>query len=160
MEIACCVVTSAFHAYVFQGKTVKFFYWRFRHPILFPHSLIACWYMSVWSRLITRGLFCHQIMWVMCLSVIKGTSELWVSSAQRPETSMILILNYRKWPEPIAHLENSSVKTRTFPDTWKTAVISPVFTSGEPDLTCNYRPVVISPSVSKLLEKLQQSNSW
>uniref|UniRef100_A0A3Q3MI54 Reverse transcriptase domain-containing protein n=1 Tax=Labrus bergylta TaxID=56723 RepID=A0A3Q3MI54_9LABR len=56
--------------------------------------------------------------------------------------------------KPITHLVNMSIQTKTFPESWKKAIISPIYKSGEPDLTCNYRPIAILPVVSKILEKV------
>ncbi len=55
---------------------------------------------------------------------------------------------------PIAHLVNLSIKTGEFPQNFKTAVVTPVFKSGETDEVCNYRPISIVPVISKVLEKL------
>lgn len=56
--------------------------------------------------------------------------------------------------EPITYLINLSVKTKTFPESWKTATITPVYKSGDKDIASNYRPIAILPVVSKVLEKI------
>lgn len=49
------------------------------------------------------------------------------------------------------YLVNISIKTGEFP---QTAVVTPVFKSGEIGEVCNYRPISITPVISKVLEKL------
>uniref|UniRef100_A0A8C6PUA8 Reverse transcriptase domain-containing protein n=1 Tax=Nothobranchius furzeri TaxID=105023 RepID=A0A8C6PUA8_NOTFU len=56
--------------------------------------------------------------------------------------------------EPITYLVNLSIQTKSFPESWKTAIIAPVYKSGEKDLASNYRPIAILPIVSKILEKI------
>ena len=53
---------------------------------------------------------------------------------------------------PITYLVNLSIRTSTFPESWKTAIIAPIYKSG--DLASNYRPIAILPVVSKVLEKI------
>ncbi len=55
---------------------------------------------------------------------------------------------------PIAHLVNLSIKTGEFPQNFKTAVVTPIFKSGDTDEVCNYIPISIVPVISKVLEKL------
>ena len=54
---------------------------------------------------------------------------------------------------PLASIINLSLNTHTVPTLWKSAKISPVFKSGNPDLVENYRPISILPILSKLLEQ-------
>ena len=54
---------------------------------------------------------------------------------------------------PLASIINLSLNTHTVPTLWKSAKISPVFKSGNPDLVENYRPISILPILSKLLER-------
>jgi len=56
--------------------------------------------------------------------------------------------------DPITHLVNLSIQTNTFPQSWKIAVITPIYKSGDKDKACNYRPISILPVVSKVLEKI------
>ena len=56
--------------------------------------------------------------------------------------------------EPITYLVNLSIQTNRFPKSWKTAIITPVYKSGERDVAGNYRPIAILPLVSKVLEKI------
>jgi len=56
--------------------------------------------------------------------------------------------------EPITYLINLSIQTKTFPESWKTAIITPIYKTGDKDLASNYRPIAILPVVSKVLEKI------
>lgn len=50
--------------------------------------------------------------------------------------------------KPVSYLVNLSIKTSEFPEHFKTAVVTPIFKSGETEEASNYRPI------SKVLEKL------
>lgn len=56
--------------------------------------------------------------------------------------------------DSITYLVNLSIQTNTFPQSWKIAVITPIYKSGDKDQACNYRPISILPVVSKVLEKI------
>ncbi len=43
--------------------------------------------------------------------------------------------------------------TGVFPESWKHALVIPLFKYGDPDVVSNYRPISILPIVSKILEK-------
>ena len=55
---------------------------------------------------------------------------------------------------PLAHLFNCLFKLGIFPDCLKIAKVLPVYKSGEKSELCNYRPISILSSISKVLEKL------
>lgn len=55
---------------------------------------------------------------------------------------------------PITYLINKSIEESFFPTAFKTAVITPVFKSGDKYEVCNYRPISILPVVSKIAEKV------
>ncbi len=55
---------------------------------------------------------------------------------------------------PITHLVNLSIKQCYFPSAWKSAVIAPIFKTGDPANVTNYRPISILPVVSKVIEKV------
>lgn len=54
----------------------------------------------------------------------------------------------------ITYICNLSFKTGTFPRHFKTALIHPIFKSGDRDSVNNYRPISVLPAMSKILEKL------
>uniref|UniRef100_A0A3B3CCL8 Reverse transcriptase domain-containing protein n=1 Tax=Oryzias melastigma TaxID=30732 RepID=A0A3B3CCL8_ORYME len=55
---------------------------------------------------------------------------------------------------PIVYITNKSIEENTFPTAFKTAVITPLFKSGDKRSLCNYRPISILPAVSKVVEKV------
>ena len=54
----------------------------------------------------------------------------------------------------LLHLFNVCLRTGVFPSILKIAVIRPVYKSGDPKETNNYRPISMLPFISKILEKL------
>ena len=54
----------------------------------------------------------------------------------------------------LTYLFNKSLSVGDFPLRWKQAKIIPLHKSGDKTLPCNYRPIAILPSVSKILEKI------
>ena len=64
--------------------------------------------------------------------------------------------------KPIAHVTNLSIKNSNFTDSWKTAKIIPLYKGKG---TCrqspgNYIPVAMLPSISKIVEKVVQSQIY
>lgn len=56
---------------------------------------------------------------------------------------------------PVLHyLFNLSLSTGKFPTLWKFSYIFPIFKSGDPSLTANYRPVAILSEPSKVFESI------
>lgn len=55
--------------------------------------------------------------------------------------------------QPLAFILNLSLKTGKFITDWKHAKVLPLFKSGSPTETNNYRPISILPILSKLLER-------
>ncbi len=55
---------------------------------------------------------------------------------------------------PLAHIFSCSITTGKFPLKLKTARVIPIFKSGDPNLTDNYRPISLLSSLSKILEKV------
>ena len=53
-------------------------------------------------------------------------------------------------------LFNDSVRTGDFPDIFKSAVVTPIYKSGIKSNVCNYRPISILPTLSKVFEKLMK----
>lgn len=54
---------------------------------------------------------------------------------------------------PITQTINLSVLQGIFPSMWKTAIVSPIFKSGDPQDITNYSPISILPVISKVAEK-------
>lgn len=69
-------------------------------------------------------------------------------------SARILKLNCDTLLEPIAFLCNLSFSTGVFPTLFKSAVVCPIFKSGERDKPTNYRPIALLPILSKIIEKL------
>ena len=54
----------------------------------------------------------------------------------------------------ITDLFNFSIQTNTFPDDWKIAKVSPIFKTGERNDPNNYRPISVTPTISRIFEKI------
>ena len=54
----------------------------------------------------------------------------------------------------LALIFNLSIQTGVFPDSWKTAMVTPIFKDGEKAIKSNYRSISVLPVISKLFEKL------
>ena len=54
----------------------------------------------------------------------------------------------------LALIFNFSIETGVFPDSWKTARVTPIYKDGEKAIKSNYRPISVLPVISKLFEKL------
>ena len=55
---------------------------------------------------------------------------------------------------PLQHLSSMSLKNASIPSEWKIHKITPIFKSSEKPSVCNYRPISLLSSVSKVLERL------
>ena len=55
---------------------------------------------------------------------------------------------------PLSHVFNLSFVNGQFPTKMKLAEVIPIYKSGDPELTNNYRPISLLPTFSKLLERL------
>ena len=53
----------------------------------------------------------------------------------------------------IIKISNLSMTKNQFPNDWRTAAVTPLFKKGSTDDPGNYRPISISPILSKLLER-------
>jgi hypothetical protein len=54
--------------------------------------------------------------------------------------------------EPLTFLFNLSLKSGVFPSRWKFSKITPIFKSGDINITCNYRPIALLSVFSKIFE--------
>ncbi|XP_061607052.1 small fragment nuclease isoform X1 [Phyllopteryx taeniolatus] len=68
------------------------------------------------------------------------------------DTSMLKDLGSTLAP-PIASIINLSISSGHFPKAWKSAIVTPVFKSGDSTSLNNYRPRSILPAISKVAEK-------
>lgn len=55
---------------------------------------------------------------------------------------------------PIAYITNLAFSTGIFPHAFKTALIKPIYKSGDKDSVSNFRPISILPTMSKIVERL------
>ena len=56
--------------------------------------------------------------------------------------------------QPISEIINKSLQTGKIPKAWKLAKIVPIYKSKQKNLMCNYRPISLLPTLSKVLEKV------
>ena len=56
--------------------------------------------------------------------------------------------------QPISEIINKSLQTGKIPKAWKLAKIIPIYKSKQKNLMCNYRPISLLPTLSKVLEKV------
>ena len=54
----------------------------------------------------------------------------------------------------LSDLLNFSVGTKTYPDDFKVAKVTPIFKTGDEDDVNNYRPISIIPTIARVYEKL------
>ena len=54
---------------------------------------------------------------------------------------------------PLMNLINKSIREGIFPDVLKFAKVVPIFKGGDVQSVCNYRPIAILPTISKIFEK-------
>ena len=56
--------------------------------------------------------------------------------------------------EPLCILYNRSLSEGVFPESWKKAIVTPIFKKGDKSLPSNYRPVSLLSSCGKILERI------
>ena len=54
----------------------------------------------------------------------------------------------------LLHIINTSIATRVFPDSWKTAIVTPIHKAGDRSVVNNFRPISILSVLSKITEKV------
>lgn len=65
-----------------------------------------------------------------------------------------LVKKYKEYLiKPLSHLVNVVFSTGIFPEIFKTATIIPLYKQGDKKSTNNYRPIALTSTISKLLEK-------
>ena len=55
---------------------------------------------------------------------------------------------------PLSNLFNHSMSNGIFPNVWKEANVSPLFKKDDPSSVSNYRPISLSNTIGKVMEKL------
>lgn len=68
-------------------------------------------------------------------------------------SAKIIKYNYQNMLIPLKHLANLIFGTGIYPDILKTATVIPIFKQGDKKQTNNYRPITLTSTVSKLIEK-------
>jgi len=56
--------------------------------------------------------------------------------------------------KPVTKLFNQSIKVGRVPEDWKLAMVTPIHKGGNKSDICNYRPVSLTPVLSKVMEKI------
>ena len=56
--------------------------------------------------------------------------------------------------KPLCKLFNKSLRDCVFPDSWKSAIVMPLFKKGDSHLVSNYRPISLLSCVAKLMERV------
>ena len=92
-----------------------------------------------------RGVSVHRVVKEINVSKSSGLTN--ISSFIIKEVLSLII------PE-ITFMYNRSLRTSTFPDDWKRALVVPIPKSGDLTLVKNYRPISLLPLPGKILEKL------
>ena len=102
----------------------------------------------------------------MCRNDLNGTIIIYVIKKILPSMSSakatgedgvcvrLMILNIGMISMMLAHIINLSIATLKVPTQWKSAVVKPLFKSGDRSNVSNYRPISILPACSKILEKI------
>ena len=101
----------------------------------------------------SKASFCIQsISELKTKAIINSLKTSTAKDAYRMDSAMLKSLKDHL-ASPIAQIINLSILQGTFPNSWKTAIVSPIFKSGDPQNISNYRPISILPVASKVAEK-------
>ena len=68
----------------------------------------------------------------------------------------ILILCFDAIGPILLHIVNTCLTSCDFPVAWKHSLVHPIFKSGDPTMTSNYRPISIVPIMTKIVERVVQ----
>lgn len=49
--------------------------------------------------------------------------------------------------DPLTKIVNASINEAKYPNDWKSAIVVPIFKTGDPTVVSNYRPVSILPTI-------------
>ena len=72
----------------------------------------------------------------------------------------IIIDSYEDIKLPLFYVFKSSIREGVFPDSLKTAKVSPIFKTGDNTLLGNYRPISVLPVFSKILERIMYNRLY
>jgi hypothetical protein len=101
---------------------------------------------------IDRSMFLHPVSEREIYNIIKKSKSK-RSSGIDEIPSILLKTCVTELTPPITKLINQSFVQGLFPDDLKISLIKPVFKKGDDTDPCNYRPIALLPSVSKIYEK-------
>ena len=59
--------------------------------------------------------------------------------------------------QPLTYIINNSLKSKVFPDIWKTAIVYPLHKSGSKTNADNYRPISVLCVLTKIVERRAQT---
>jgi exonuclease III len=103
------------------------------------------------KRNVPNSYFVSPVSLDECNSIILGIKKSSFGLNSLPVK--ICILARHLIVKPLSELINNSFQVGIFPDILKRAQITPVFKSGDPQMTSNYRPISVLPLFSKVFEK-------
>ncbi len=91
--------------------------------------------------------------------VANAISRLSSSRASGPDqiTSFMLKSGRSAITPVLTHLFNLSLRKKSFPQSWKSAKVTPLYKSGPRDSPDNYRPISVLPTIGKVIERLVHS---
>ena len=82
------------------------------------------------------------------------------SSAIDNMSNMVIKDVFTYIPKKVADLFNSSFRSNIVPPKWKIATIVPIFKSGDAKNVSNYRPIALTPTPCKLIEKIAHKHMF
>ena len=90
------------------------------------------------------------------MSVLQELSKLRTNKATGLDGISAKLLRYSAYiiAPYLTKIFNLSLRCGSFPDIWKKGRVTPIFKSGDPTSSNNYRPITILPTLSKLLERI------
>ena len=110
-------------------------------------------YLITYKTEMITACFCHQLMKKEVHKVVESCKN--KSSTDADGLSMIIVKRViTTIIKPLTHVFNTSFKTGVFPDKLKIAKIILIFTAGKEENYTNYKPILLQPQFSKILEKL------
>ena len=117
-----------------------------------PDPVESCKYMMEYMKDKKPGLFEFKtVNFSFIKSVIMSLKN--VTSTGQDRIPVKVYKKFRSSLTPvIARIVNECIKQSTYPQQWKEGVICPIPKKGDPTLVSNWRPIVLLPVVSRILE--------